>query len=176
MDVVLKSSECQETRSRTDRVLFQSTADGCWETYLEHSLHNTTGVVSDLVIGEGSRTDDALQDASAPVCTGAIPKMVVVSVVEATLLGLHVFLISYASSSSARIEDSLIPSSSATRLRCPLTGQLEEPRLLRSEVAGSGIAVVWAVPWTRCARMYRFRAARNRGRGPRRTQRDRGNP
>ena len=95
-------------RSCADRVLSDPTADGCWEPYLEHALHYPGRVVSDLVIGKSPRTDDALQDASAPVCTGAIPKLVVESVVEAGLLGLHAFLISYAHSSSAQIEDVLM--------------------------------------------------------------------
>ncbi len=67
-------------------MLSDSTADWCWEPYEEHAFHHPARVVSDLVIGEGARTDDALQDASAPVRTGAIPKIALKSVVEATLL------------------------------------------------------------------------------------------
>jgi hypothetical protein len=129
---VLNAVECQNTPSRADRVLSDSTADRCWETYLEHTLHDASRVVSDLVISERSCADDALQDASAPVCSGAIPKVIFDSVVEAGLLGLHAFLISYASSSSAHIEDVLMSSLTATKIRCPPMDLPEEPRPLRS--------------------------------------------
>jgi hypothetical protein len=132
-------------------VLSDSTADGCWEPNLEHALHDAIRVVSDLVIGEGARTDDALQDASAPVCTGAIPKVIFESVVETGLLSLHAFLISFASSSSAGIEGALMPSLTSRQIRCLRKGRPEEPRLLMSEGAYSGTVVVSDAPLRRYA-------------------------
>lgn len=87
-----------------------SASNGCRKPYLQHPLHDPSGMVSYFVVSKRSRTYDALQDASAPVCPGAILKIVFESVVEATLLGLHVFLISSAPSSSASIPGVLMRS------------------------------------------------------------------
>ena len=67
-----------------------SASNGCWESYLQHALHDPSCVISDLVVGKGACTDDAFQHTSAAVSATAFSKVTFESIVKVMLLGLHV--------------------------------------------------------------------------------------
>jgi hypothetical protein len=82
------------------------------ESYLQHAFHDASRVVPDFVIGQGSRTNDALDATCAAFGVATVHETALGSVVDVMLVCLHAFLVSYASSSSAHICNVLITSSS----------------------------------------------------------------